>query len=83
VATTTIPPRSIIDEGFWEGCDLGCVIVFVLVGLAMLGLLMVISRTRRRAEDSHWRRRFLEEEQRRDDPDMAPPPDADPGVDEA
>jgi hypothetical protein len=73
--TTTIPPCSIIDECFWEGCGTSCVIVFTVIGLAMLGLLMVISATRRRTEEAHWRRRRIEEERRRNDPDMAWPPD--------
>lgn len=75
---TTIQPRSIIDDGFWEGCDLACYVVFIIVGLGILALLFAISATRRRAEEAHWRRRRLEEERRRNDPDMAPPPDADP-----
>ena len=64
---------SIIDTGF---CDAGlsCWLPYGLVGLGLVGLGYIVSRTRRRSEEAYWRRRMYEEELRAADPDMAKPP---------
>ena len=53
-------------------------IVFWLIGaVVIVGLFLVISRTRKRSYDAYWERKRREEQQRLDDPDMARPPDDD------
>ena len=53
------------DEGFaaW--------VVWVAVLAVIVGLYLLISRTRRKASEDYWRRRRAEEEARKNDPDMA------------
>lgn len=69
--------QSVIDEGFFEDCGTGCILVFAAVGAVLIGLGMLISRTKRRAEETYWRRRRAEEEHRLNDPDMARPDEDD------
>ena len=50
--------------------------MFWLIGAGViLGLYLVIRRTRKRAYDDYWDRRKRAEEQRLNDPDMAKPED--------
>ncbi|NNC73994.1 MAG: hypothetical protein HKN93_00650 [Acidimicrobiia bacterium] len=46
-------------------------VVWVILLAVIVGLYMLISRTRRRASEDYWRRREAEEEARKNDPDMA------------
>lgn len=51
-------------------------IIFWLIGaVVIVGLFLVISRTRKRSYDAYWERKRREEQQRLDDPDMARPSD--------
>lgn len=51
-------------------------IFFWLIGaVVIVGLFLVISRTRKRSYDAYWERKRREEQQRLDDPDMARRPD--------
>lgn len=45
-------------------------LVFVLVGVGIVGLYLLLRRTRRRTEAAYWERRRREQEQRDADPDM-------------
>ncbi len=50
--------------------DAGARIVFVLVGVGIVGLYLILRRTRRRTEAAYWERRRREQAQRDADPDM-------------
>lgn len=52
--------------------DAGGRIVFVLVGVGIVGLYLILRRTRRRTEAAYWERRRREQAQRDADPDMRP-----------
>jgi hypothetical protein len=55
-------------------------VVFWLVGAAVIvGLWILISRTRRRSYDDYWARRRRDEIRRINDPDMAPVDEDDEG----
>jgi hypothetical protein len=73
VSDLLILAQSVIDEGFFADCGTGCIFTFAAVGAVLIGLGLLIGRTKRRAEDDYWRRRRIEEERRLNDPDMAKP----------
>lgn len=50
--------------------DPGARVVFVIVGIVILGLHFLLRRTRRRSEAAYWERRRQEQELRDNDPDM-------------
>jgi hypothetical protein len=50
--------------------DPGARVVFVIIGIAILGLYFLLRRTRRRSEAAYWERRKRERELRDNDPDM-------------
>ena len=51
--------------------------MIVVIGLVLLGIYLLISRTRRRSAEDYWKRRQWEQDLRANDPDMAPPGDDD------
>lgn len=63
------------NEGICAGGSWGCWAVIVVVGVLLLGVYLLISRTRRRSEQDYWKRRQWEQELRANDPDMAAPED--------
>ncbi|NNK91305.1 MAG: hypothetical protein HKO87_02630 [Acidimicrobiia bacterium] len=46
-------------------------IVWIVMLAVIIGLYLLITRTRRKASEEYWRRRQAEEEARKNDPDMA------------
>ena len=50
--------------------DPGARVVFVIIGLAILGLYFLLRTTRRRSEAAYWERRRREQEMRDNDPDL-------------
>lgn len=58
--------------------DNASLLVFLVVGVALVGVYWLIRRSRRRSEDAYWDRKAREEDLRRNDPDMARPSDSDP-----
>lgn len=44
--------------------------IWVVVAVVIVGLYLVVSRTRKRSERHYWEQRRLEEERRANDPDM-------------
>ena len=50
--------------------DPGARVVFVLIGMGIVGLYLLLRRTRRRSEAAYWERRKREQDQRDSDPDM-------------
>ena len=63
------------NEGICADGSWGCWAVIVVVGVLLLGVYLLISRTRRRSEQDYWKRRQWEQELRANDPDMAAPED--------
>ena len=51
------------------------IIAWVIGAAVIIGLWVVISRTRKKSYREYWERRRAEEERRRNDPDMAKPED--------
>ncbi len=64
-----VPLLAQADEGTFPE-DSGARVVFVLVGIAIVGLYFLLRNTRRRTEQAYWDRRRKEEERRATDPDM-------------
>ena len=50
--------------------DPGARILFVIIGVVILGLYFLLRATRRRSEDAYWERRQREQDRRNADPDM-------------
>jgi hypothetical protein len=61
------------SEGFCADGDWGCWAMVVVIGLALSGVYLLISRTRRRSTNDYYKRRKWEQDLRAHDPDMAKP----------
>lgn len=52
------------DDGFYLPSEPGSILVWVVFGGVIAGLYVVVSRTRRRAEEEFWERKRREREER-------------------
>ena len=68
--------RQAQDDGFYLPEGTGSIVVWVLFLGVIAGLYVLVSRTRRRAEDEYWERKRQEDERRElpepDDPTQLP-----------